>query len=231
MDGSFYSHRSHEELPTDDEQLWTPPRTWWPNICAQDPETPNIPTSLEDSHCHDSYMTIESEQFDPGVVICTVTCDDPDCPESDCAEDLVECTEASCSPPPAGPTACHGNNTICAGSISPDVLNGAVSLQALRPPSSTCHQLYAAQSTDQFMHLSYMAVLGNSPCPINYEFSNCGLQNYVNEYNCHPQLHPNANALRTFTSTEDFAFNNSVHMYPSWDFAIPAEHESQIPFS
>jgi hypothetical protein len=201
---------------------------WWSSDDAGDQGSPTIPTPLDDPNCYDSFATAKPEQLDPEVVICTVACNDPECPESACPEGLLECTEASCSPPPAGPGACHCNNTFCAGPIPTDVLNGAFSLQALRP-ASACHQLYAAQATDQFQHL-YVASPGSFSCPINYDLFSCEPLNYENEYTCHPQLHPSSNSLRTLATTEDFTFSNSVHVYPDWNFTMPAEHEPQIPF-
>jgi hypothetical protein len=197
----------------------------------------SLPASPRDIAClQQSYIVTEADQHDLALALCVDECgecDDPTCSEPDCEADLIECTEASCSQPPA-PGACHGNNTLCAGNLPPDVLDGAVSLAALRPTSSSYGHTYAPQPTDQYLPLC-VAIAGGyyNPDHIHQHLPQCGPHNYPNGYS-YQSIFSGSHSInpQTFGSTDEYLFDNTTQFcqYPGMYYDMGAQTVSQIPF-
>jgi hypothetical protein len=214
---------------------WTTPEDWVQTSHLHENKA-SLPASPRDMHClQQSYIVTEADQHDLALALCVDECgecDDPTCSEPDCEADLIECTEASCSQPPVL-GACHGNNTLCAGNLPPDVLDGAVSLAALMPTSSSYGHMYAPQPTDQYLPLC-MAIAGGyyNPSHIHPHLPHCGPHTFPNEYNDHSMFNGAQNMVpQSLGTVEGYLFGNThTCQYPGMYYDMSAQTVSQFPF-
>lgn len=215
---------------------WTTPEDWAQSTQLHENNT-SLPASPRDMPClQQPYIVTEADQHELALALCVDECgecDDPTCTEPDCEADLIECTEASCSQPPI-PGACHGNNTLCAGNLPPDVLDGAVSLAALRPSSSSYGHVYAPQPTDQYIPLC-VAVAGGyyNPDHIHQHLPQCGPHNYPSGYHNQSMFSESHNMVpQTFGSTDQYSFGNTPQFcqYSGMYYDMGAQEICQIPF-
>lgn len=236
MNVPFFQNPLHCGIVYHDRSLsppsWTAPEDW---VQSTQPHENKAcpPVSPRDVQClQQQYIVSEADQHDMSLALCVDDCgecDDPTCSEPDCPADLVECTDASCQQPPIL-GACHGNNTFCAGNLPPDVLNGAVSLAALRPSSSYGH-MYAPQPTDQYLHICAMGYY--NPGHIHSHIPHCGPHTYENEYNDQSMFNGDQNIVpHNFGTTDCYAFGNTPEecQYQNMYYGIDHQPASQLSF-
>lgn len=216
MDVPFFQNHLHCGITYHERSLsppsWTTPEDWVQSTQLHEDKA-SLPASPVDMHClQQQYIVSEADQHDLALALCVDECgecDDPTCSEPDCAADLIECTEASCSQPPV-PGACHGKNTLCAGNLPSDVLDGAASLAALRPTSSSYGHMYAHQPTEQNMPLCVTIAGGYyNPDHIHPHVPHCGPHTYPNEYNDHSMFNGSQNMVtQSFGPADGYSFGN-----------------------
>jgi hypothetical protein len=240
MNVPFFQNHLHCGITYHERSLsppsWTTPEDWVQSTQLHENKG-GLPASPRDMSCFQQpYIVTEADQHDLALALCVDECgecDDPTCSEPDCEADLIECTEASCSQPPVL-GACHGNNTLCAGNLPPDVLDGAVSLAALRPTSSSYGHMYALQPTDQYLPLC-VAIAGGyyNPDHIHQHLPQCGPHSYPDGYNDQSMFSGSHNmTAQTFSSTYEYSFGTAPQFcqYPGMYYDMSAQTVSQMPF-
>lgn len=240
MNVPFFQDHLHCGVSYHDRSLsappWINPEDWVQstNLHESKASSPNSPKDRHSLQQSDSITG--TDQHDMALALCVDDCgecDDPTCSEPDCEADLIECTEASCQQPPV-PGACHGNNTLCAGNLPPDVLDGAVSLAALKPPSSSYSHVYALQPAEQYLPLCVAIAAGYyNPEHIHSHLPHCGPHAYQNGYNDHAMFDGDHNIVpHPFVGAERYSFGSSpqVCQYPGMYYDIGAQPVSELSF-
>ena len=239
MNEPFFQHNHHCGLSHHNRS--PSPNSWaaaenWAQSSPVHQSSANTPVSSNAIDCLQySHLTTEAEQHELALALCVDECgecDDPTCSEPDCEADIIECTNASCSQPPV-PGACHGgNNTVCVGNLPPDVLDGAVSLAALRPPSYS--QIYPPQPMNQFMPLCVAIAAGYyNPGHIHSHLAQCGPHSFPNDYNDQSYFNSANNMVQQALETSNgFTFGDGHQdcQYPGMYYDMDAQTVSQMPF-